>query len=356
MKAQPPARRAREHTVEHQRVDVDVEIDGTAEALKHRDTPPRALSTSCARAHPRRWRSMAVRATLRHRSCRQASWYRSRCGTDRGPRFLQENATSRSVVQPLHRNRAKPPAKKAQRRNARNSSSTNRGSVASARKRSTCSRITACTAEARGSRGAYSKAGTRPSVPTTCHSVSGPRMLGSAPIGRRDTQMLRTREREPVARNRKSVPTRARPPQLSPGVWCPDLPSGHATDSRAAETRRDHSHRSGADSGFSNRCVPVSLFRFASKLASMLERSLMSRSRSRQASTAVEGQRRRDQAMRPRATHRTRSPARRCDENRDLTGTISGTVARILTGKIRSHDTQVVVRQWFRRAEGWPSG
>jgi len=37
------------------------------------------------------------------------------------PRPLQEKATSRSVVQLVHRNRAKPPAKKPQCKNARNS-------------------------------------------------------------------------------------------------------------------------------------------------------------------------------------------------------------------------------------------
>ena len=105
-------------------------------------TPPlRGSARPWSRAQPRRYRSTArcrIRATRRHRSWCQASTYRIRCGTlkthwrtgtsrttwstrwaarsamrrppqlGQNPRPLHENATSRSVLQSPHRNRAKP--------------------------------------------------------------------------------------------------------------------------------------------------------------------------------------------------------------------------------------------------------
>jgi hypothetical protein len=56
------------------------------------------------------------------------------------PRPLHENATRRSVVHPRHRKWAKPPASHRQRKRARNSPSTNRGSPSPSRRRAACDR------------------------------------------------------------------------------------------------------------------------------------------------------------------------------------------------------------------------
>ena len=194
--------------------------------------PPRGSARPWSRAQPRRCRSTARcsrRATRRHRSWCQASTYRIRCGTlkthwrtgtsgktwstrcaarsamrrppqlGQKPRPLHENATSRSVRQSPHRNRAKPPARNPHRRNARNSSSTNRGNPSPSRSRadstrnvSKWSRTTVYRTDALGSRGVYS-AGRTPAPP--CRdgaNESAARRCGRGRFGRQRGEYLRT--------------------------------------------------------------------------------------------------------------------------------------------------------------------
>ena len=148
--------------VEHERMHVDVQIQGSAEALNDRHGP--AASTGYAglphaapkkpehrphenardrtaqRVVPRQHVPQAMRQTqdpLPHGHDRKhvIDEMRRTSAIRRPPQLgqtalpLQENGTSRSSPHRPQRNRANPPARNPQRKNPRNSSSMNRGSA-----------------------------------------------------------------------------------------------------------------------------------------------------------------------------------------------------------------------------------
>ena len=163
----------REDAVQHERVDVDVQIEGSPEPLDHghrapttirdaavareragsrarrgrtrrrprdtgRDSTPAGTAGGTADSGPTAAR--ARRGTRDRAGGRLARPSGGRRNLDRHARALHENGTSRSRPQSPQRNRANPPASQPHCRKFRNSCSTNRGRPSPSRRHAACTR------------------------------------------------------------------------------------------------------------------------------------------------------------------------------------------------------------------------